>query len=389
MLNLVDPSLYCGVRGVTGVLISTEALDSLPSTATAADHMKAIMFAPTMTPLMTTSSAFQWLPCEIDVDTAGLARVRTYINNLHPDTHRDLYETIGAVFTKFVPLFDQVLSTVASGSTEGGDFFEGNIGVNAKQRTMDKLRATYPDATRMLRRLVPPGLLDVSEPPRLTLKGSRCQVIVKMVEIVLTPDKPQYRGGKWFADLSEDEHVTAIGIHCIGCDNMSTLYLSSNVSVDDDQEEDTAASDEEETSDYFEFDSGEQSSLVRFQAGSVALLDGRSIALPNVYLQVAQPMRLVDPSRCGVYKFLIFFLVNPTQPRVASTATVPPQQRSWIETSPHPVVQEMGLPDAVVQHITTLSREGLSRADAGTNRELLLQERNPRLMFHFDPDGYV
>jgi hypothetical protein len=32
----------------------------------------------------------QWLPCDVAVDAAGDASIMSYINNLHPDGHKDL-----------------------------------------------------------------------------------------------------------------------------------------------------------------------------------------------------------------------------------------------------------------------------------------------------------
>lgn len=46
------------------------------------------------------STKFQWLPCEIefrDQDDTGLevpVKITSYINNLHPERHPELYHTL-------------------------------------------------------------------------------------------------------------------------------------------------------------------------------------------------------------------------------------------------------------------------------------------------------
>ena len=40
-----------------------------------------------------------------------IVTIDSYINNLHPEWHKDLYTTIGGVFEKFVPLFNKVIVT--------------------------------------------------------------------------------------------------------------------------------------------------------------------------------------------------------------------------------------------------------------------------------------
>lgn len=59
--------------------------------------------------------------------------------------------------------------------------------------------------------------------------------------------------------------------------------------------------------------------------GSVITKSGRSIAFPNLYQHYVAPFKLQDPSKSGVRKILVYFLVDPAT-YITSTATVPPQQ---------------------------------------------------------------
>ncbi|KAJ2644532.1 hypothetical protein IW137_002061, partial [Coemansia sp. RSA 1287] len=51
-----------------------------------------------------------WLPTEFAIDSDGIARALSYINNLHPVWHTAMYTYIEQAFTMFVPLLEQVLT---------------------------------------------------------------------------------------------------------------------------------------------------------------------------------------------------------------------------------------------------------------------------------------
>jgi hypothetical protein len=56
------------------------------------------------------SALYQWLPTEFMVDGAGKATIHSYLNNLHPTAHADLYATIARVFECGLPLLEHTLS---------------------------------------------------------------------------------------------------------------------------------------------------------------------------------------------------------------------------------------------------------------------------------------
>ena len=56
---------------------------------------------------------------------------------------------------------------------------------------------------------------------------------------------------------------------------------------------------------------------------------GRLLAWPNTMQHRVSSFGLRDPTRAGHRKILCFFVVDPKQ-RIPSTATVPPQQASWM-----------------------------------------------------------
>jgi len=60
------------------------------------------------------SKKYQWLPSEFIVDTKGEVKIDSYINNLHPIHHSQLYACIGKIFQQFLPLFKKVLTDLSS-----------------------------------------------------------------------------------------------------------------------------------------------------------------------------------------------------------------------------------------------------------------------------------
>ncbi|KAJ2437735.1 hypothetical protein GGI03_009180, partial [Coemansia sp. RSA 2337] len=53
---------------------------------------------------------FCWLPSEFRVDDNGTITIESYINNLHPVKHAALYLIIASIFSKFLPLLEQVVT---------------------------------------------------------------------------------------------------------------------------------------------------------------------------------------------------------------------------------------------------------------------------------------
>lgn len=60
------------------------------------------------------SERFQWLPSDFHVADDGTVRlVSPYINNIHPEEHKELTEVIPRVLERAVPMFEWVLSDLA------------------------------------------------------------------------------------------------------------------------------------------------------------------------------------------------------------------------------------------------------------------------------------
>ena len=60
---------------------------------------------------MFVSDRFQWLPADVFVGTDGRVVFDSYINNLHPDRHAQLYAATAQLLQRMLPLFERTLAT--------------------------------------------------------------------------------------------------------------------------------------------------------------------------------------------------------------------------------------------------------------------------------------
>lgn len=108
VLNLVHPSLFPLVYGRTKVLLNGGkvpldfASAGVPEGAETAPEIagtKAFRGDSWGGPRGIWSKKFQWLPCEVEFteDTGTNVHISSYINNLHPSHHSDLYAVIEKV----------------------------------------------------------------------------------------------------------------------------------------------------------------------------------------------------------------------------------------------------------------------------------------------------
>ncbi|KAJ0393238.1 hypothetical protein ATCC90586_007917 [Pythium insidiosum] len=358
VLDLVHPSLHCCAFGVTKRVAADDPV-ATTTYATPAEQMRSVMFAsatePTRAATTTTRGdiSFQWLPAEVSVSSTDSAAFLTYINNLHPESHAELYNTLGEVFAQFVPLFERVLSTL------GQDHASTPL-------------ANAGDATTLCPpQLVPPGLFyDETMPSRAVLRGKTCQVIVKIAEIRLTPENPEYPGGSWHVEGTEEERIIATGLYYAACENITESRLSFRVMVQEPNDEESTS-----VSTGLEYGLIQSDGLVQ-SLGSVTAVEGRGVVFPNIFQHKVERFRLVDRRKPGLRRLLAFFLVDPSTP-VLSTAVIPPQQQHWIERGLQDQLKAFQLPRDVKQRAHQLANVGWSVQEAHERRLELMAERSP------------
>ena len=217
VLNLVHPALYPIVYGRTmGKLHGSDTATILgPPRLKGADPRFV-------------SKRFQFLPSDFSVDNDGKVTLASpYINNIHPTRHKELYLVIPEILQRALPMFERVLSDLLrpllpmrvampsghgfrSGGAVGciwdnGGFhhtrceYEYQVDSNTWYA---KYKLRTPDVWKKYS-----GDLEVMN-NRISLKGRTLQVIVRLANIVLTPERPEYPGGKWHVEgLSHSRSV--------------------------------------------------------------------------------------------------------------------------------------------------------------------------------------
>ena len=180
VLNLVHPSLYPIVYGRTmGKVFCSDVATFLGPPELEDTDPRFI------------SERFQWIPSDFYVDNRGkVTLVSPYINNVHPTYHKELYSVIPEILEHALPMFERVLSDslrpllpMRVGMLSGSGF--------KSQKTRIP---SIPDAKNNYC-----GDLNVMN-DRISLKGRMLQVIVRLANAILTPERPEYPGGNWHVE---------------------------------------------------------------------------------------------------------------------------------------------------------------------------------------------
>jgi hypothetical protein len=113
------------------------------------------------------------------------------------------------------------------------------------------------------------------------------------------------------------------------------------------------------------------------ELGSVETIQDRCVAFPNVYQHQVQPFGLEDPTKPGVRKIFVAFLVDPTH-TIPSATSVAPQQREIIHEAMLAAddSSRLGrLPTELIDIISCGNDGTISRAEAEAYRLELMSER--------------
>lgn len=365
-LNLVHPSLYPLVYGRTRALVGQgDTTDQLNAHPWHSD----IVAGPDETDLKSFedwhiatgrrasgySKKFQWLPSDIHFEEDG-ARIASYINNLHPDKHDGLYSTIERIIDKAIPMWNETLgSTVRdwrSPRIRIDDIATAEVAKrprppeeNEEELSEDDRFELDSDWGEQIHAIVPPEPIgweyrerywkvsysERSGPGPIDLRRqfaqSGLQVIVKLSNIHLTPDKPAYDGGSWHIEGQMNEHIVATALYYYDSENVSDSHLAFREPVDSEDLE--LLPFEQWSWDWVEEEFGMENQIPFIQhLGRVDTKEGRLLTFPNVLQHRIEPFELRDRTKNGHRKVLALFLVDPYV-RIPSTSIIPPQQREW------------------------------------------------------------
>ncbi|KAI0793282.1 hypothetical protein C8Q75DRAFT_713185 [Abortiporus biennis] len=354
--NLVHPSLFCLVYGLS--------LDKNGDIINEPEYLAQIVekirwFPPKdrQHPKLW-SHRYQWLPAEFLVAKDNTTKIASYINGLptHVKGGAEMYTVLGEIFSKVVPLFEHVLSSLHSHHTlvrfprpKGFEWWDGtNSNYVSEPPSMpesldeelyeqfrfqpdeyDKARWDYWEKNFKPIPLPLPEFqesapLHVAQDDMVTLGGHRLQVIAKIGKILLTPDRPQFEVGNWHIEGMANEGIVATAIYYFDSENIKDDRLRFRQAVTLDTLE-FGQNDDEGA--HLMFGLHRHKGMVQ-EAGDVATTPDGVLVFSNIYQHSVGAFSLEDATKPGHRSILVFFFVNPTR-RITSTAHVPSQDPSW------------------------------------------------------------
>ncbi|KAH0565668.1 hypothetical protein GP486_000942 [Trichoglossum hirsutum] len=310
------------------------------------------------------SRKFQWLPCELEF-TGDDGNV-SYINNLHPQKHKGLYTIIEQVIARAIPLWNMTLRQLKTLEVDFKrikylecEYDPDDEDIPDDQRPQREPGEEYHDYCDRhsqwcddIRKVVQPqpGVFQPPEPRTRMSEGPAkknseesklsdlvdlegdfgrrgLQVIVKLANIHLTPEKPEYEGGTWHVEGQLNEHICATALYYYDSVNITESRLAFRQQSDTSEVDDISY--RQDHSDWLEEVFGcERDGPGVQDVGEIICKEGRLITFPNILQHRVNPFRLEDTSQPGHRKILAIFLVDP-HIRIISTANVPPQRRDW------------------------------------------------------------
>lgn len=155
------------------------------------------------------SDKFQWLPCDVELGDDASCRIVSYINNAHPVHHKPLYEVVGKIIAQAIPLWNRSLSRFSDPRIE---YSEVKYGEHPEPRPVqpegdDHDRGAFWElheqweSTRPIILPEPASFEHRKEIYSVDLRkqfpDKKLQIIVKLANIELSPDNPEYEGGSW------------------------------------------------------------------------------------------------------------------------------------------------------------------------------------------------
>ncbi|KAJ7302343.1 hypothetical protein DFH08DRAFT_794525 [Mycena albidolilacea] len=392
VLDLVHPSLYYVVYGRTHAYLPGEpriAANFLP--VHAPEPVSEFM-----------SKDFSWLPSDFAVDADGSVKLASsYINNIHPVLHQPLYHVIEEVLTGFIPMFERVLGD-SNKENDRLPFSDGDrleeisciwgggglpcypeVGPGSDEDELEyneKFWASIPKILPEAKEYT--GQLEARFMP-VSLRGRTVQCIIKLANIHLTPEQPEYKCGSWHVEGMVNERIVASGIYYYDEENITESQLSFRVAVS--EPEYHAIDDRTCTRTLYNMDRDDE--LIQ-RVGAVVTKAGRALAWPNLFQHCVSPFALADPSKPGHRKILAFFLVDPTKDRILSATDVPPQQVDWAAAAFQEACEDdTSAPGSLPQELRELVKDHfpetvMTRKEAEAYRLDLMAERTASVETH-------
>ncbi|KAJ1878948.1 hypothetical protein H4R99_000316 [Coemansia sp. RSA 1722] len=268
-----------------------------------------------------------WLPTDIYVNQDGSVDFKSYINNIHPEEHADMYVSISKIISKAIPLLEQVLTdwehprdlripydydnclkfpvehpAKLSKFDEDSKEYDDDAYYQAADKWRESIIDTTPDPEEFVepeRPLVP-----------YSLRNKNLQVVVEITDKDMT----------LFNTASESIIATAVYYYKVH--NEKSLSIECLEAIESEMFRIGDAYDLLAHETLFGIYTGDKGDIYTQPAGNVDVKQGRLICYPNVYNHNSLY------SSYESLKRLTMYFVDPSV-RIVSTAIVPPQQKDW------------------------------------------------------------
>jgi hypothetical protein len=363
------------------------------------------------------SREYQILPTDWELREDGKWHIATYINNLHPVKHRNIYKLIEEAFNCIIPQWNITLTPLkdmlhsrarieyhkaeyhplpeevaAQAPRRNPKETQSEYDERMEQWRMENYRAVQPDAGTFLPWAVPTWMMDklpgdLPAPVRIErgvdlnrdYKERGLQVITRMVGVDLTPEDPYFEAD-WHVEgtmvrpehfipnsstnsnKEQNEHICASAFLTYDHDNVGDSYMEFRNMA----ETDTLTEVEHEQNDFiwlrqvFGLENGEPAIQC---PGTIRAMPGRCIMYPSTVQHRFTRFELQDKSKPGFARALVFFLVDPNI-RIISTANIPPQRLDWT----------IGIPETGDNLREAMAKLALDNRDKKGNMPMTLDE---------------
>ncbi|KAI1394262.1 uncharacterized protein F4822DRAFT_43229 [Hypoxylon trugodes] len=356
VLDLVHPSLYPLDHGVTRVLpYGRVPLQNCASFIGKGETTEPFKLSADDEPAAVWGST-QWLPSDLEWTETGL-KIASYINNLHPSDHSDLYGVLEQFATLAVPLWEECLFRNSVIKPRIDDFPGGNDDFYLPEGVEYDIPDEYYETDSETGERVVEGndyewdseyrdwfdehkILSWPEPRPYSSRArdsdskpnlrdeypSGLQVIFKLANIHLTPERPNYVGGSLHIEGALNDRIVATALYYYDMENITESRLEFHQYMD--AQEFGMGLPQGEWESAARWLGVDNDSSPFGPLGIVTSKIGRLLAFPNVFQHQVQPFELEYPLKPGHRKILAMFLVDPSI-RILSTGVVPPQRKDW------------------------------------------------------------
>ncbi|KAJ2588361.1 hypothetical protein H4R99_007820 [Coemansia sp. RSA 1722] len=269
-----------------------------------------------------------WLPTDIYVNQDGSVEFRSYINNIHPEEHADMYVSISKFISKAIPLLEQVLTdwehprdlripydrdNCLEFPTEHPAKLGGKFDIDSEEYD----DYAYYQAVREWRESIidtTPDPEEFVEPERpvapYSLRNKNLQVVIEITEKEMT-----------LSDTAS-ESIIATAVYYYEVHNEKSLSIEFLEAVKSEMFRIGDVYDLLAHETLFGICTADKVDNFTQPAGNVDVKQGRLICYPNVYMQKRRFSPNEGPKRLTIY------FVDPSV-RIVSTAIVPPRQKDW------------------------------------------------------------